>query len=309
MAKLLVHASGDGAEYKALFERSAPELRVYATPEQFDRGAIDYFAGWNPPPGLLGEMPRLKAVFALGAGVDGLLARGDLPSHVPVVRLLDAGMAEQMLEYALYGVLTWQRHMDDYGAQQLRAAWERHPLRTRADTRVGVLGLGRMGSVVAGGLARMGYEVWGWSRGARALEGVRCTSGEVGLNTLLERSDVLVNVLPSTPDTRGLLDRAALSRLPRGGYLVSCSRGDQVDEGALHELLEAGHLGGALLDVFAREPLPPESPLWKHPRVRITPHVAAITVPGPAVEQIVASIRTLEAGGTPEGLVDRTRGY
>ncbi len=154
-----------------------------------------------------------------------------------------------------------------------------------------------------------GYPVAGWSRSPKSVPGVRCVHGPDALAPLLAQSDVLVNVLPTTPQTRNLLDRARLSRLPRGAYVINCSRGDQLDADALVALLDAGHLGGALLDVFAVEPLPPDRPLWRHPKVRITPHIAAITLPEPSVAQIVANIRALEAGELPSGVVDRSRSY
>jgi glyoxylate/hydroxypyruvate reductase A len=166
-----------------------------------------------------------------------------------------------------------------------------------------------MGGAVAQALAGLGYACGGWSRTARTLDGVRCQHGADGLDALLETSDVLFNALPSTADTRGLLDRARLARLPRGAMLVNASRGDQLDAVALVDLLDAGHLSGALLDVFAVEPLPADSPLWSHPRITITPHVAATTLPAPSVAQIVANLRRSLAGEPLRGVVDRARGY
>jgi glyoxylate/hydroxypyruvate reductase len=267
------------------------------------------FAGWNPPPGLFARLPRLRAAFALGAGVDALLRHDDLAPTIPLVRLLDAGMAAQMVEYALYGVLTWQRRFHDYAAQQAHALWLRQPPRMREETRIGVLGLGEMGGTVARALADLGYPVAGWSRTPKSLPGIDCRHGDHGLDRVLAGTDVLVTMLPTTPATQGLLDARRLSRLRPGAFVVHCSRGDQLDVDALLAALDSGQLGGALLDVFAIEPLPADSPLWAHPKVRITPHVAAVTLPGPAVAQIVDNIRALRQGDAMTGIVDRHRAY
>lgn len=309
MSLLYVHAGDEGALYRELLARELPELRCIAFPDPAPAGEIAFVACWNPPPDFFAPLASLRAVFALGAGVDRLLARDDLPPGVPVVRLLDAGMAGQMAEYALLGVLMRQRHLVDYRLQQQRAEWRRHPPIAREALRVGVLGLGEMGGAVARALAGLGYAVAGWSRSPKAIEGMLAHHGADGLDAVLARSDVLVNTLPSTADTRGLLDRARLSRLPRGACVVNASRGDQLDAAALRDLLDAGHLSGALLDVFTVEPLPADDPLWRHPRVTITPHAAATTLPEPSVRQVADNIRRLLRGEPALGLVERARGY
>jgi len=309
VSTLVVHAGEKTAEWKALFNAAAPDLRVLAWDEPFDPARVDYVVASRPPEDFFAPLTHLKAVFATAAGIERFLARADLPASVPLVRLSDAGMAEQMSEYALYGVLQYQRRMNTYAAQQRTAEWRTHPPRARADVRVSVLGLGAIGGVVAASLAAFGYPVTGWSRSVKNLPGVNSVAGDGALTALLARTDVLVNVLPSTSETRGLLSAERLALIAKGGYVVNCSRGDQLDADALLGLLNSGHLSGALLDVFAIEPLPPSNPLWAHPNVSITPHVAAITLPGPSVEQIVANIRRLEAGEAMQGVVARDRAY
>lgn len=309
MSVLLVYAGDEGERLRALLAAAAPGLEVVAWPTSVPAARVAMIACWQPPPGFFLQFTRLRVVFALGAGVDRLVARDDLPARIPIVRLLDAGMAEQMVEYALYGVLTWQRRMLDYRDRQSRRQWHRQPPIARAQTRVGVLGLGVMGGAVATALAEMSYPTFGWSRRARDLEGVHCVHGADALGPLLENTDVLINALPSTPDTRKLLDRARLARLPPGAFVVNASRGDQLDADALLALLDAGRLSGALLDVFDGEPLATDSPLWRHPRVIVTPHVAATTLAEPSVRQIVANLQRLAAGEPLSGVVDRGRGY
>ena len=307
---LLLVAAGDAsARWRAAFAAALPEVEVLGPELPADPAAVEYVAAWRPPDGLFARLPRLRAVFALGAGVDGLLARSDLLPSVALLKLADAGMAAQMLEYALIGVLAWQRRLGEYALLQQRRQWQPLPPRQRHEVRVSVLGLGRIGSEVASGLARLGYGTSGWSRSVHAIEGVHCCSGDAALADLLPRTDVLVNMLPSTAQTRGLLGRRQLALLPRGANVVHASRGDQLDAAALLELLDSGHLGAAWLDVFATEPLPPDSPLWTHPRVHITPHVAAVTLVEPAVAQVADNLRRLLRGQSPANQVDRARGY
>jgi glyoxylate/hydroxypyruvate reductase A len=306
---LFIHAGDESAAYRDRFARELSGLQCVAHPDPVVAADVAFVACWNPPADFFAPLTSLRAVFALGAGVDRLLARTDLAAHVPIVRLLDAGMAEQMAEYALLGVLMRQRHAIDYRLQQTRAAWHRYPPVARAALRVSVLGLGEMGRAVTRTLAGLGYAVQAWARTPRTMDDINVHHGDEGLQNVLAQADVLVNTLPSTPATRGLLDHRRLSWLPLGAFVVNASRGDQLDAHALRTLLDAGHLGGALLDVFTTEPLPPDDPLWPHPRVVITPHVAATTLPEPSVRQIADNIRRMLAGGAPIGVVDRARGY
>lgn len=295
--------------YLALFRAALPHdtfttLDTLTAPEQ-----VRYVITWGPPPGLFASLPALEGVFALGAGVDKLLVRDDLPAGVPIYRLLDGGMAAQMLEYVRYGVLSYQRHMDVYRRQQTAGVWKMLPPRLPHEVRVGVLGLGEIGLTVARGLLADGYRVQGWSRSPRELPDLSCHHGSAGLAALLADSDVLACVLPSTPETCGLLDAARLAMLPPGAMLINAGRGDLLDEQALLAALDNGHLRCAQLDVFASEPLPAQSRLWQHPGVTVTPHIAAITLRQQAVAQIVANLHRLQQGQAACGAVQRTRGY
>ncbi|WP_232219868.1 NAD(P)-dependent oxidoreductase [Pseudogulbenkiania sp. MAI-1] len=206
-------------------------------------------------------------------------------------------------------MLRYQRNFDLYQQQQARHDWTPLPPKLPDEVRVSVLGLGAIGSVVAKTLAGLGYTVSGWSRRPKELPGVACYHGQQELEALLSKTDVLVSVLPSTPETRGLLNRERLARLPRGAALINAGRGEQLDQEALLEMLVAGHLRFAQLDVFVNEPLAPESPLWDRHDVIITPHIAAITLLGPAVQQIADNLGALQRGEVPAGLVDRTQAY
>jgi glyoxylate/hydroxypyruvate reductase A len=300
----------DQQEYYArLLREGLPDETVACWPQEAGAEAVTHAAVWAPPDGFFARFPNLHTVFAMGAGVDKLLQRKDLAPHVRIVRLTDAGMAQQMTEYCLYGVLHYQRQMDRYAGQQRAGRWQ--PLETRLarDVRVGILGLGELGGRVAADLAGLGYRVAGWSRRPHSIDGIRCLHGEAGLRELLPETDVLFCVLPATPETQRLLNADRLVLLPDGAALINAGRGALIDEDALLARLDAGRLRFALLDVFAGEPLREGHPFWQHPRVIITPHVAADTVPEDAVAQIAANLRAQAVGRPLSGLVERDRGY
>lgn len=297
------------AEWAAHLRQTLPAMSVSTDADDIDPAQVEFLVCWKPQAGALKRFTRLRAIFATGAGIDHLLSRPDLPPAVPVIRLTDAGMAQQMLEYVLFGVLYFQRDMDAYARQQADGCWQALPPRSAADTRISVLGLGAIGGVVAGGLARQGFRTRGWSRGPHILEGVECLHGIDTLNGLLSETDVLVNILPNTPETAGLLDATRLSALPTAAVVINAGRGEQLDLAALLALLDADKLRGALLDVFPHEPLPPDSPLWRHPKVRVTPHIAAATLIGESAQQIADKLAALQRGEPVSGLVDRTRAY
>lgn len=306
---LYLYVPEDPARWIAAFKAADPTLTIVTAADAPDPAAITWVAAWSPPPGLLGQFPNLKGVFALGAGVDRLLNRDDLPASIPVVRLLDAGMGRQMVDYVLFAALWFQRDMDRYSRQQNTIEWREHMARSAQDLRIGILGLGTLGTAVGRGLAAHGYPVAGWRRTAQAVEGLETFSGADGLDTLLAQSDLLVNLLPATPETAGILNEERLAKLPTGAAVVNIGRGPHLDTTALRRHLDSGHLRGAVLDVFTTEPLPADDSLWRHPAVLVTPHIAAATLPGPAAKQIIASIAALRGGQTPDGLVARQRGY
>jgi glyoxylate/hydroxypyruvate reductase A len=269
----------------------------------------DYAVGWSPPEGFFERHPALRAFLSVAAGVDRLLRNPGLPPALPVVRLEDAGMGWQMTEYCVHEVLRLRGRFDDYAAQQARAAWQPHPPRRREATRVGVLGLGVLGRQVATTLAGLGYPVAGYTRTPTRVERIASFAGPAQWVPFLARSDVLIVLAPLTADTANLIDAHALAQLPRGAYLINIARGGLVDDDALLAALDAGQLAGATLDVFRTEPLPPEHPFWRHPRVRVTPHVSGPTLVPESAAQVADKIARLARGDTVGGLVDRLRGY
>lgn len=270
--------------------------------------AADYAIVWAPPQAFFDEQPQLKAAFNIGAGVDALL-RLNIAPHTQLIRLDDAGMGAQMAETVCHALIRHYRQFDVYAAQAAQQQWQQHPIQPRAAFPVGIMGLGVLGQRVARAVAQFDFPVMGWSRSAKQIDGVRCFHGADGFNDFLAASRVLVSVLPATPETRDLLNRQTLSRLQPGGYLINVARGVQVVEEDLLALLNEGHLAGAALDVFRTEPLPAEHPFWTHPKITITPHVAALTLRAESVAQIVSKLQAVLAGKPVPGMVDRQRGY
>jgi len=305
---LLLHTSSATiGGWHAALSAALPEAQVSRWPDA--PPAIDYAAVWKPPPELLGAARGVKAIFNLGAGVDALMREPMLPAAVPVIRIEDGGMAEQMVDYVTLAVLAAYREQRIYAAQQRDAAWQQRPYRDKAAFGVGLLGLGVLGQSVAAALARLGFPLAGWSRERKAVAGVDTYAGIAELPQFLARSQVLVCLLPATPATRGLLGAARLSQLPRGAHLVNVARGDIVVDADLLAALDAGHLASATLDVFHEEPLPRTHAFWHHPRITLTPHVSAITLIDVSAAQIAGKIRRLEQGLPVTGVVDRERGY
>ncbi len=310
--KVLVHIDDAEGWREALAER-LPEAEVFtsAAPAEWRRQA-DYLAVWKPPEALLREPVALKGIVNLGAGVDALLNNPGLPKGVPIVKLRDAGMAELIGDYVRYGILHFQRDFDRYRRQQQVREWREHAVVDKVDWPVGVLGLGAIGAKVAAMVAADGFPVHGWSRSPKSLDGITCHHGDAGLGTLLERVRTLVLLLPDTPATRHIIDAGALARLPEGASLINPGRGSLVDEAALLEALGdgavEGRLRGALLDAFPEEPLPDASPLWTHPRVIVTPHMAGPTPLGEALDQVAEALRAF-AAGEPLETVDPGAGY
>jgi len=279
-------------------------------PENYDPASIDYAVSFRPPFGLLKSLPKLKAVFSLGAGVDGFLIDPDYPKHIPLVRFVDPTLSGEMAQYAVMHVLIQHRTEHFFTAAQQEHKWRQRMLPRRTeDTRVGILGLGEIGTVCAERLRDLRFPVTGWSRTRKSVPGVKSYAGAGELDAFLSGCDFLICVLPLTPDTRHILNAAAFAKLPKGAYVINIARGGHVNEPDLIAALDSGHLSGATLDVFETEPLPETSPIWSHPKIMATPHIAAITSPLVAAQSVVEGIAVIECGGKPENTVDFSRGY
>jgi glyoxylate/hydroxypyruvate reductase A len=309
MRILLYRGDGVIAPWARDFAQALPQAETLVWEEGQTLAPCDYAVLWAPTPALLDQLTRVKAIFLMGAGADAILKFGDALPDVPVIRLGDAGMAEQMAEYVAYAVLRYFRRFDEYEQQARQGMWNPLAPRKKDEFTVGVLGLGKLGIPVLQALRQLGFPVRGWSRTAKDLPGVDCYAGMDALDTFLSGAQVLVSMLPLTPETTNLLDRARLSKLPEGAFLINVARGAQVAEPDLLALIRSGHIAGATLDVFRNEPLPAPHPFWSEPRITITPHISALTIREEAVRQIAHKITLLEQGGHVADVVDRKRGY
>lgn len=314
MATLLFYSASDDIGSRVDWWRDTvaehmPELEFRVWPEAGDLSEIDYALVWKPEPGLLASLPNLKAILSLGAGVDHILADPNLPAGVPISRVVNDNMVLRMREWVLLHVLSHHRRQREYNQLQRARVWRDLEQPHAGERTVGVMGLGELGGDSARHLAAIGFDVIGWSRSPREVPGVRCFHGREGLKAFLAETDILVSVLPLTPQTTNMINADFLSRLPRGASFINAGRGQQVVEADLIAALDSGQLSEATLDVFQTEPLPVTDPLWTHPRVTVTPHIAAFTDPRALVRQVVEDIRRVERGEPVTNPVDPARGY
>ena len=299
--------AGDDALWKAELRRAVPDLEIRDWPDIGDPAEVEFVLLFASAPGLFDGMTGLRAVLSAGAGVDGFL--GDLPEDVPATRLVDPWMHTAMAAWVVHAVLHFARNMPAYAALQARGVWRELFEEYFEPRRVGILGCGEIGRRAGGVLADLGFRVSGWTRSPRDLGELENRHGAAGLDTMLSESAFLVCLLPLTPETDGLLDAERLSRLPQGAFVVNASRGRLIVQKDLLAALDAGRLGGAWLDVTEPEPLPPGDPLWRHPKVCITPHVAGVTNPVTGAALVAENIRRARAGEPLTHPVDRNRGY
>lgn len=299
----------DGVHWKKALEAGLGSLDFRPLDALSDKKDIEVALAWKPPAGLIASFPNVKLIVSLGMGVDHLLADDQLPAGVPIVRIMDDGLVGQMSEYAIYWALRHHRDIDRYAASQRARQWKPEDFVDTIDRRIGVMGLGSIGQDTAAKFAALGFPTAGWSRTARSLPGIETFHGADGFQRFLARTDILVDVLPLTRDTRGLLDAKAFAALPKGAYFINMARGGHVVDEALLAALESGQVSGAALDVFNVEPLPADHPYWTHPKVHVTPHIAGATNPRTASPGVIDNIKRLRAGQPLIHTVDPKTGY
>lgn len=309
MSTLVFYSEFDSFEqWSALLAPHLPGIRICRAEEVQDSDSVHYALAWKPPHGFFAPYRNLKLLVNLGAGVDSLVGRDDLPD-IPIIRLSDPDMGRMMAGYVLFAVLRYARDIPAFERAQRERRWHYLHPRLPGSVRVGVLGLGELGAYTALELARQGFDVRGWSRSQKTFDGIRCSSGMAALDDFLATSDILVVMLPLTPQTQGLLSAGRLARLPHGAAFINVSRGAIVDQAALTQALISGRIAEATLDVFDREPLPPDDPLWGMDNVLITPHLASVAIPATAARQVADNIQCIVRGEKVTHQVFPQRGY
>ena len=291
-----------------LAEDATLDIRLF--PDAGDPAAIEAAVCWTQHDmAELRRYPNLKLIISMGAGVDHLLRPPGPPPGIPVARLKDARLTTGMTESVLLNVLRFHRQDLEYRAQQAARIWEELPAPDTGKRRIGLLGLGQLGGAAAQALMALGFPVMGWTRTPRHMSGVQGFSGSDGLRDMLRQTDILVCLLPLTPDTRGVINAHSLALLPRGAFVINAARGGHVVPEDLLTALDSGQVAAAALDVFEPEPLPEDHRFWTHPRVLVWPHASAITIPSSAAPQVVENLRRAREGRPLINLVDASAGY
>jgi len=297
--------------WKKAFKEAGIDSEILTVNDLTDSNveSVKYVIAWAPPQGVLKRFSNLKYIFSIGAGVTHITDDPEAPEGVPIVRLQDDMLILDMSCHILHWVLHFHRFYYQYGHYQKEQKWLRHRYCDNSDKRVGIMGLGQTGQDACRRLAGLGFDVTGWARSPKAIGGVRCLHGNDQFDELLKSSDILINLLPLTPETENILNADSFNKMPAGSFVINCSRGASINDDDLLAALDSGHIEAAALDVFRIEPLPQGHPYWEHKNVFVTPHAAAPSNEGSAARFISGQIRKAMDGGTPAPIVDIQRGY
>ena len=294
--------------WKSYFANHAPDFDFRLWPDAGNLDEIEYLIAWQVPRDFLQTLPRLKVLFSSGAGIDHV-DMSAIPPHIPLVRMVEPGIIDGMVEYVSLSVLALHRDFFDYVRAQETHSWDPLEVPPASARRIGIMGLGVLGCAVLKRLATYGFRLRGWNRSPREIDGVETFAGQAELSAFLSGCDMLVCLLPLTPQTRGILNRDIYSKLPAGASIINAARGAHLINQDLIDALDSGHLSRAILDVADPEPLPPRHPLWMHPKIFITPHVASMTQPDTAAPILLENIRRHQRGEPLLEVIDRSRGY
>lgn len=309
MSLLLLAPDRDMAPWQEALHEIDPDLEIEIWPNVKNKERVHFIVAWDHPSQVLGTYPNLMAISSLGAGVDHILRDESLPPKVPVCRVVSPSLVRQMKEYVLAGVLSYHRNFFQYMNQRVKGIWEPHPNKKHNDFSIGIMGLGELGQPTAELLAGLGYDVLGWSRSEKDFDSYDTYAGNSELQDFLSQTQLLVCMLPLTEATSGILDLDLFKQLNHPAYLINVARGEHLVEEDLIYALDKNWLAGALLDVFAEEPLPEEHPFWNRENIMITPHVSSLTPPEEVASQLVDNYKRVLSGMEPSNKVDREKGY
>lgn len=308
MALVIINPKGVEPWISALKEVD-PKLDIRTFPNDSKRDEISFALTWRHPYGIFKDYPNLKCISSMGAGVDHLLRDPDLPDHVNIVRLVDPYLAQDMAEFVLALIMNHLRDLSAFKIKQTESIWRPADYQRIADVKVGIMGMGAIGKRVAIELQKTGFKVIGWARSGKEIPGIEVYAGQHEFPTFLNNVNILVSILPLTPETKGILNKKSLLLLPKNAFVINVGRGEQVIDEDLVSLISEGHLSGASLDVFSEEPLPKDNILWRQPRVNVTPHIASLTSPTSVAPQIVENYYRMKEGKPLLNIVSREKGY
>lgn len=309
MALVIVSETLNLQPWIAALKKADPEVEVITLQELKDPGQVEFALAWNHRTGIFREFPNLKTISSMGAGVDHLMKDPDIPKNIRIVRIMDPLLSQDMFEFILALIMSRMKNLHLFNEQQQQKVWKKKRYLRMDQVGIGIMGTGVIGHHVASGLLRVGFNVSGWSRTEGQPTAYRKFFGKNQLKEFFGQTDILVCLLPLTPETRGILNREHLSMLPAGAWVINVGRGGHVVDEELIEVINSGHLDGASLDVFQEEPLPPQHPFWSQPRIHITPHNASLTDPDSVAPQILDNYYRTLRGEALINLVDRDAGY
>ena len=284
-------------------------IDVQIWPSDKPKSDITFALCWQHPEGILNDYPNLQCICSMGAGVDHLFKDRQLPTNVPIVRLVDPAMNQSMFEYISSAAFFYLRNIDLYQTQQLKKQWLQHPSKSVSKTTIGIMGLGQIGNFCAIKLSKLGFAVKGWSKTSKTIDGVNTYSGNEQLTEFATDISILVCLLPLTKELKGVLNLKLFQSLTKGSCLINVARGEHLVESDLLTVLSSKHLDSAFLDVFIEEPLPQEHPFWSQSNIQITPHCSSVTEPQSVAEQIINNYQLVKASKKLINLVDINKGY
>ncbi len=309
MSLLIVSSGKDPKDWITALKNQHPGLNIYVYPEDHDREKVEYALTWKHPRGLFKNYPNLKVIASMGAGVNHIISDPGLPKNVKITKIIDPQLKSDMSAFVLSLVMNHIRNLGYYKEQEVQQNWQPLYYRRIEDVKIGIMGLGALGTAVGKKLEKVGFNVYGWARTSKDVDNITTFAGEEELNEFLENSEILVCLLPLTPQTQTILNQDLFKKLPKKAYIINVARGEHLEENDLLEMIDSGHLSGAALDVFNEEPLPEEHPFWKHQKVRITPHIATITKPELVVSQIIENYERMMDEEPLKNVVEMDRGY
>lgn len=286
-----------------------PNLDIRAWPEVGNKSQVDTLLLWSHPVGVTQQFPNAKLIYSLAAGVDHIFVDKDVSTDIPIVRVVDTYMANDIVQYVLAYALKHIKRVDHWAAKQKQCQWYKQPPFNLAEKTIGIMGMGFLGKKAAHMFKHLGLKTSAWSQSPKQIEGIKHFAGDAEFKDFIKQTDILICMLPLTPKTRGILNKNTFALMPKDSYIINVGRGPHVIEEDLLQALNSSHLAGATLDVFDSEPLPSNHPYWTHPKINVTPHVASVTNPETAVDQVYENYQRMLQGMKLENVVDSIKGY